>query len=116
MRGYTSAYKRMAADLPAPTLTRNLSYACSDQKLHFSEHRVLSLAEAFTVHTLAEYDYSWIPAGSERVAKDSLIRLVLGESIPPRGLSLIGRYLRAIENGEVTFEHMGQLPLPMSAA
>lgn len=42
MRGYTSAYKRMAADLPASTLTRNLSYACSDQKLHFSENRVLS--------------------------------------------------------------------------
>ena len=116
MRGYTSAYKRMAADLPAPTLTRNLSYACSDQKLHFSEHRVLSLAEAFTVHTLAEYDYSWIPKGSERAAKDSLIRLVLGESVPPRGLFTIGKHLLAIENGKVTFDPLGQLSFPLRAA
>ena len=33
MSGYTSAYKRMRGDLPASALTRNLSYACSDQKL-----------------------------------------------------------------------------------
>lgn len=41
MSGFTSAYKRMRGDLPASALTRNLSYACSDQKIHPRENRVL---------------------------------------------------------------------------
>ena len=87
MSGYTSAYKRMDADLPAPALTRNLSYACSDQKLHPTEHRVLSLAEAMRLHTLDRYEYDWAGAG------DGLIRLVIGESVPPLFFDLLGRHL-----------------------
>lgn len=40
MKGYTSAYKRMGWDSPASTLTRNLSYACSDNKVHPEQNRV----------------------------------------------------------------------------
>src|SRR5262249_34418790 len=63
MSGYPSAYKRMEADLPAPALTRNLSYPCSDQKLPPTQNRVLSLAEAMKIHTLDRYDFRWGPFG-----------------------------------------------------
>jgi len=61
MSGFTSAYKRMSGDLPAPTLTRNVSYACSDQKLHPTQNRVLSLAEAMRLQTISDYEYKWGP-------------------------------------------------------
>jgi DNA (cytosine-5)-methyltransferase 1 len=88
MSGFTSAYKRMRADLPASALTRNLSYACSDQKLHYSQHRVLSLKEAFILHTIADYPFSW-ERQNGRMASDKTIRDVIGESIPPRGLRVL---------------------------
>lgn len=108
MSGYTSAYKRMNFDLPAPTLTRNLSYPCSDQKVHFVENRVLSLWEAMTLHTITEYDYKWGPLelikGARKVqhdtAPDGLVRLVIAESVPPRFLQMQGEYLMAL-----SFEH-----------
>ncbi|MDQ1154272.1 DNA cytosine methyltransferase [Brevundimonas sp. SORGH_AS_0993] len=88
MSGFTSAYKRMRGDLPASALTRNLSYACSDQKLHPTQNRVLSLYEACLIHTIDENQYSWIRADGGRVS-DKLIRDVIGESIPPLGLKAI---------------------------
>lgn len=92
MKGFTSAYKRMRGDLPASAITTNLSYVCSDQKVHPSQHRALSLYEAMVLHTLTDYEWRWeLPNG--RTAKDSLIRDSLGESIPPRGLEVIFRHI-----------------------
>lgn len=96
MSGFTSAYKRMAADLPCPTLTRNFSYACSDSKIHPDQNRVLSIAEALKIHTLSDYDYKWIKRTTEKgdvLANDGLIRLVVGESIPPKFMQNLGQYL-----------------------
>ncbi len=94
MSGFTSAYKRMRGDLPASALTRNLSYACSDQKLHPEEHRVLSLHEAFILHTVSDYTFEWRRADGKRVS-DKTIREIIGESIPPKGLEVIFRHLLA---------------------
>jgi len=102
MSGYTSAYKRMDASLPAPTLTRNMSYPCSDQKVHPFEHRVLSLAEAMRLHSIDGYDYAWEVDG--KAAPDSLIRLVIGESVPPRFLELLGRHLLSMARGNSQVE------------
>jgi len=88
MSGYTSAYKRMKAGLPASALTRNLSYACSDHKLHPTQHRVLSLHEAFILHTIADYPYRWARADGKRLS-DKTVREIIGESIPPMGLERI---------------------------
>lgn len=99
MRGYTSAYKRMAYDKPASALTRNLSYACSDNKLHPEQNRVLSLCEAFRIHTLDRYDYAWQRGDGRRVS-DKTIREVIGESIPPAGLQAIVDHLIAILQGQ----------------
>jgi len=108
MSGYTSAYKRMDADLPSPTLTRNLSFPCSDHKIHPSENRVLSLAEAFVIHSLDRYAYRWGPVSGKNgkprvVAPDTLIRLVIGESIPPFFMEVLGRHILALRD-----EHDGQ--------
>ncbi len=98
MSGYTSAYKRMEPDLPVPALTRNLFYVSSDNKVHPFQNRVLSLAEAFVIHTIADYHYSWGPFRSRQgrisdAAPDTLIADVIGESVPPRFFELLGRHL-----------------------
>lgn len=101
MSGYTSAYKRMDPDLPCPALTRNLSYPCSDHKVHPFENRVLSLAEAFRVHSLDKYAYKWGPiiennGDIKMCASDTLIRVVLGESIPPQFMEILGEHLKRL--------------------
>lgn len=92
MRGYTSAYKRMDYDKPASALTRNLSYACSDNKLHPIQNRVLSLHEAFRLHSIDEFDYRWQRADGRRLS-DKTIREIVGESVPPLGLQAILSHL-----------------------
>ena len=92
MSGFTSAYKRMSWDKPASTLTRNLSYACSDHKLHPDQHRVLSLYEAFHLHTISDFNYSWLREDGRPVS-DKTVRDVIGESIPPRGLRVIYQFI-----------------------
>lgn len=101
MNGYTSAYKRMDYDLPASALTRNLSYACSDNKLHPEQNRVLSIYEAMILHTIAQYDYEWKRADGKKVS-DKLIRELIGESIPPKGLSVLFHHFLGIVRGEIT--------------
>jgi DNA (cytosine-5)-methyltransferase 1 len=100
MSGYTSAYKRMDPDLPAPALTRNLSYPCSDNKVHPYQNRVLSLAEAAELQTITRYEFKWGPIDVAKklltVASDGLIRLVIGESVPPMFLELLGKHIRAM--------------------
>jgi DNA (cytosine-5)-methyltransferase 1 len=95
MSGFTSAYKRMRGDLPASALTRNLSYACSDNKLHPREHRVLSLHEAFILHTVSNYSFEWRRTDGKRLS-DKTIREIIGESIPPKGLEVIFNHLLAL--------------------
>lgn len=103
MSGFTSAYKRMVAELPSPTLTRNFSYACSDSKIHPTQHRVLSIAEALKIHSLSEYSYKWSKHTDkgEVPASDGLIRLVIGESIPPKFMELLGKYLIETSEGKL---------------
>ncbi len=105
MRGYTSAYKRMSYDKPASALTRNLSYACSDNKLHPEQNRVLSLYEAFRIHTLNRYSYQWRRNDRRRVS-DKTVREILGESIPPAGLQVIVDHLVSIYDGSVVPDEM----------
>lgn len=100
MRGFASAYKRMSYDEPASTLTRNLSYACSDNKLHPEQNRVLSLREAFRVHTIDRFPYEWKRKDGKPVS-DKLIREVIGESVPPDGLRRIVGHLLNISAGSL---------------
>lgn len=99
MKGYTSAYKRMSFDKPASALTRNLSYACSDNKLHPDQHRVLSLFEAFRIHTVDQFPYQWKRKDGRRVS-DKTIREIIGESIPPAGFKVIVKHLFDVYTGK----------------
>jgi len=107
MSGFTSAYKRMRGDLPASALTRNLSYACSDQKLHPREHRVLSLYEAFILHTVSAYSFHWSRSDGKKLS-DKTIREIIGESIPPKGLEVIFRHLVGLLSGDADAAEMRQ--------
>ena len=117
MSGFTSAYKRMAADRPAPALTRNLSYPCSDQKVHPTQNRVLSLAEAMRLQTISSYPYLWRLQTKREVkvegipASDTLIRHVIGESVPPLFFEILARHLL-----DITFDSEGQTPSASSNA
>ena len=112
MSGYTSAYKRMDPELPATALTRNLSYPCSDNKIHPFQNRVLSLAEALHLQTISDYQYNWGPLSFEsgrnvknvHAAPDSVMRLVIGESVPPRFLNLLGGHLKLLSFGSDLLE------------
>ena len=111
MKGYTSAYKRMSWDLPAPTLTTNLSYPSSDHKLHPNQNRVLSLYEAFLLHTLSEFNYEWRFPNNEQVPK-TIIADLIGESIPPKAIYLIIKHLLGIiANDDVVLPSGHQLSL-----
>lgn len=103
MNGFTSAYKRMRWDAPANALTTNLSYACSDSKLHPEQNRVLSLYEAFIIHTISEYEYYWKRADGKQLS-DKSIREIIGESIPPKGLEPIVQLLCELLNGKTLEE------------
>jgi len=110
MKGFTSAYKRMKWDEPSSTLTRNLSYACSDNKLHPEQNRVLSLYEASILHTLDSFPYEWKRFDNKKVS-DKLIRDSIGESIPPKGLRTIFNHLAALLKKD---EHSISKPINIS--
>lgn len=95
MRGFTSSYKRMFWDAPAPTLTTNLSYPSSDQNVHPEQNRVLSLHEALCLHTVKDFEFRWENKDGTAV-RDGLIRDSIGESVPPRGLEKLIRHLYQI--------------------
>ena len=110
MKGYTSAYKRMAWDLPASALTTNFAYACSDNKVHPSQNRVLSIYEALLLHTVMDYRYEFKRKDGKPVGA-GLIYHVVGESIPPRGLEIIFRHLLDLLNGDSDGMMEEDLPL-----
>lgn len=91
MKGYVSAYKRMRWDEPASTLTQNFQYACSDNKLHPDQSRVLSLYEGLVLQSITDYEYSFYVDG--KMCSDGLIRDTIGESVPPRVIDLICSYI-----------------------
>jgi len=95
MKGYVSAYKRMNWDEPASTITQNFLYACSDRKLHPSQNRVLSIYEALVIQTIADYKYNFRIKG--KYVNDSLIRDVIGESVPPKLIDCIVKNIVKIE-------------------
>ncbi|AGG07345.1 DNA (cytosine-5-)-methyltransferase [Dehalococcoides mccartyi BTF08] len=98
MKGYTSAYKRMSWDEPASTLTQNFQYACSDNKLHPTQNRVLSLYEGTVIQTISEYPFSFRING--KPVNDGLIRDTIGESVPPRVIDLLCRNIINIESND----------------
>lgn len=87
LKGFHSAYRRMKWDEPAPTLTQNLLYEASDNKVHPSQTRVLSIYEALVIQTVQDYGYDFRLDG-EYIAAPFFAE-VIGESVPPKLIDII---------------------------
>ena len=94
MKGFVSAYKRMSWDKPASTLTQNFQYACSDNKIHPAQDRVLSLYEGLIIQTIARYPYSFTI--DDKQVADGVIRDTIGESVPPLLIEKIVKHILEI--------------------
>ncbi|MGB4116023.1 MAG: DNA cytosine methyltransferase [Polaromonas sp.] len=81
LRGFHSAYRRMKWDEPARTLTQNFIYEASDNKIHPTQDRVLSIYEAMVLQTISRYDYQFCAGGVD--ISPAKIAEVIGESVPP---------------------------------
>ena len=91
MKGFVSAYKRMKWDEPASTLTQNFQFACSDNKIHPKQSRVLSLYEGLVLQSITKYNFTFAIDG--KTCSDGLIRDTIGESVPPHVIDLICSYI-----------------------
>ena len=99
IKGFSTTYKRMSWDKPAPTITMSNGSKSSQNNVHpgrlltdgtYSDARALTLLEIFRLSGLPD---NWNPP---EWANDNLIRKVIGEAIPPNlikniilGLNLI---------------------------
>lgn len=94
LRGFHSAYRRMKWEETARTLTQNFIYEASDNKVHPSETRVLSVYEAMIIQTIADYAYQFSVQGHDigipRIAE------VIGESVPPRLIEMLCNHFQEI--------------------
>lgn len=93
MRGFHSAYRRMKWDEPARTLTQNFIYEASDNKIHPSQNRVLSVYEAMVLQTIHRYEYAFQINGKN--ISTAQIAEVIGESVPPYLIEKICRMMVA---------------------
>lgn len=96
IKGYSTTYKRINWNKPAPTITMANGSVSSQNNVHpgrlkedgtYSDARVLTLKEIFILTGLPE---NWHPP---KWASENLIRQVIGEGVPPK---LIDRLLSTI--------------------
>ena len=98
MKGYISAYKRMWWDRPASTLTTRFQFVSSDNNVHPSQNRVLSLYEGTVLQTISKYSYNWFDENGKYSL--GLVRDSIGESIPPLITDLITHKILSITSGD----------------
>lgn len=91
LRGFHSAYRRMNWDETARTLTQNFIYEASDNKIHPSQNRVLSVYEAMVLQTINRYEYEFQANGKN--TSTAQIAEVIGESVPPYLIEKICRMM-----------------------
>jgi len=99
IRGFHSAYRRMKWDEPSRTLTQNLFYEASDNKIHPDQNRVLSAYEALVIQTIADFEYRWTLNG--RPAPLTLLAEVIGESVPPKLIDFIAKKIISVSVGRL---------------
>jgi DNA (cytosine-5)-methyltransferase 1 len=97
IKGFVSAYKRMYWDKPASTITTRSAYACSDHKVHPSEDRVLSILEIAILQGIDIENVCWTDSSGKQFS-DTLLRELIGESVPPLFTKVVGDYIEKIES------------------
>lgn len=96
IKGFVSAYKRMYWDKPASTITTRSAYACSDHKVHPNEHRVLSIYEIAKLQGIDIESVIWNDRSGKQFP-DTLLRELIGESVPPLFTKVIAKNIVEIE-------------------
>jgi DNA (cytosine-5)-methyltransferase 1 len=91
-----SSYRRMSPDKPAATITTASGRISSDNTLHPSEHRVLTVLECQHLQTFP-IDFDWGDQFERR--GHSSLRAMIGEAVPPRFTELHGRILTSLLSG-----------------
>jgi DNA (cytosine-5)-methyltransferase 1 len=95
IKGRKTAYRRMRPNQPAATITTASGRFSSDNTIHPSENRVLSLRECSDIQTVPrKFDY--IINGDLTV---TLVRSIIGEAIPPWFTYQLGRIIFDLLNG-----------------
>jgi len=112
VKGFDTSYRRMNWNEPAKTITQNSGTYSSDGKGHPEQNRVLSLLEVLmlqTVHSSPKVKVPWDgkykfeflsedkKSFSPKKSIDTIIRDIVGESIPPLGMQAIIKHLRYLE-------------------
>jgi DNA (cytosine-5)-methyltransferase 1 len=83
-------------DETARTLTQNFIYEASDNKIHPSQNRVLSVYEAMVLQTISRYKYTFQIDGKD--ISTAQIAEVIGESVPPYLIEKICRMMVAVSS------------------
>ncbi len=97
IKGFNTSYKRMEWNKPAPTLTQNFQFEASDNKIHPSQNRVLSLYEGLVLQTISNYDYKFIYNG--QLISKTIMTEIIGESVPPKLIEMICKKIINIQSG-----------------
>lgn len=108
LRGFHSAYRRMKWDETARTLTQNFIYEASDNKIHPSQNRVLSVYEAMVLQTISRYDYTFRIGG--RDISTAQMAEVIGESVPPYLIEKICRMMVSMSQNASWPKEKRQVP------
>lgn len=95
--GFHSAYRRMDRNKPARTITINFPFEASDNKVHPTQNRVLSIYEALVLQTIDPEKYRWAIDG--RQVGKGLIAQAIGESVPPLLIELIAKKMIDLSSG-----------------
>jgi len=102
IKGYSTTYKRISWNKPAPTITMANGSVSSQNNVHpgrlkedgtYSDARVLTLKEIFILMGLPD---NWSPP---KWASENLIRQVIGEGIPPKLIDRLLTTMPRIKNG-----------------
>ncbi|MEA2242519.1 MAG: (cytosine-5)-methyltransferase 1, partial [Solirubrobacteraceae bacterium] len=93
-----SSYRRMAPDQPASAITTASGRSGSDNTLHPSEHRVLSMRECQRLQTIPD-TFDW--GDHLKSHGHTSLRAMIGEAVPPQFTELHGRVLASLLDGRV---------------
>ncbi len=109
IKGFVSAYKRMYWDKPASTITTRSAYACSDHKAHPSENRVLSIYEIAILQGIDIENVKWTDETGVQFS-DTLLRELIGESVPPLFTRIVGEHIIKIEEEILLNKKTNEIP------
>lgn len=94
-----SSYSRMHPDRPAATITTASGRVGSDNTIHPSENRLLSLLECSVLQTFPD-DFDWGETLSMRGTTH--LRGMIGEAVPPKFTASHGAVLRTLLEGRTS--------------